>query len=62
MTNRKKPAGLKERAEQDAEIYPCMVRGCKVMRSKNQGGTVFTVCDKHWDAAALRDTRKKGKG
>lgn len=31
----------------DARIYPCAE--CGVMRSKNQGGTAFTVCDVCWD-------------
>lgn len=29
-------------------IYPCIYPGCKVMRTKEEGGTTFTVCDKHW--------------
>jgi hypothetical protein len=31
----------------DARIYPCA--DCGKMRSKNEGGTVFTVCDECWD-------------
>lgn len=39
----------------DARIYPC--DHCGVMRTKAEGGTVFTVCDKCWDA--LRDEERK---
>ena len=28
-------------------IYPCA--DCGVMRTKDEGGTTFTVCDKCWD-------------
>ncbi len=31
----------------DDRIYPC--RQCGVLRSKNEGGTTFTVCDECWD-------------
>jgi hypothetical protein len=31
----------------DDEVYPCS--DCGVMRSKNQGGTAFSVCDDCWD-------------
>ena len=40
-------------AEQDPKcnpslrIYPCAE--CGKLRSKNEGGTVFTVCDECWD-------------
>lgn len=30
----------------DARIYPCAI--CGTMRSKDEGGTVFTVCDGCW--------------
>ncbi len=33
--------------DKDARIYPC--DRCGKMRSKNEGGTVFTVCDTCWD-------------
>lgn len=33
--------------DKDARIYPCA--DCGKMRSKNEGGTVFTVCDECWD-------------
>ena len=31
----------------DERIYPC--DDCGKMRSKNEGGTTFTVCDECWD-------------
>ena len=34
------------RREDTAAIYPCS--RCGVMRTKDQGGTVFTVCDECW--------------
>jgi hypothetical protein len=34
--------------KEDERIYPC--DDCGVMRSKNEGGTTFTVCDDCWDA------------
>lgn len=30
-----------------ARIYPC--DKCGLMRSKDEGGTIFTVCDNCWD-------------
>lgn len=43
-------------AGDDARIYPCSL--CGTMRSKNEGGTTFTVCDdcydKHRDAGFNR--------
>lgn len=33
----------------EARVYPC--DRCRVLRSKAEGGTVFTVCDVYWDAA-----------
>ena len=36
----------------DARIYPCA--DCGVMRSKNEGGTTFTVCDQCWDRHYLK--------
>lgn len=35
----------------DERIYPCA--RCGVMRSKAEGGTVFTVCDECWDATRM---------
>ena len=40
--------------DSDDEVYPC--QDCGILRSKNQGGTTFTVCDRCWDKA-----RKKKK-
>lgn len=34
-------------SDPDARIYPCA--DCGKMRSKNEGGTTFTVCDDCWD-------------
>jgi hypothetical protein len=33
----------------NARIYPCVE--CGKMRSKDEGGTTFTVCDECWDKA-----------
>ncbi len=33
---------------EDGRIYPCAHDGCDVMRSRSEGGKVFTVCDEHW--------------
>lgn len=33
--------------DKDAEIFPC--QDCGKMRSKNQGGTIFTVCESCWE-------------
>ena len=43
----------------DAKIYPC--EDCGKMRSKNEGGTVFTVCDECWDKHynKLREPREE---
>jgi len=38
---------IREPLNDDDEVYPCM--NCGVLRSKNQGGTTFTVCDDCWD-------------
>ena len=43
-----------EEESDDAKIYPeCRVaficRKCGAMRSRNEGGTTFTVCDGCWD-------------
>ena len=40
-------AELKARVAQFESIYPC--DRCGTMRTKAEGGTVFTVCDKCWD-------------
>jgi hypothetical protein len=34
--------------DKSARIYPC--QRCGKLRSKDEGGTVFTVCDECWDA------------
>lgn len=39
----------------NARIYPCAFPGCKTMRSRMEGGAIFTVCDEHW-AADIRST------
>lgn len=33
-------------------LYPCARPGCKVMRTRAQGGATFTVCDEHWPSVA----------
>jgi len=33
--------------DDDKKIYPC--DDCGKLRSKNEGGTTFTVCDECWD-------------
>jgi len=40
---------IKGEGEEDKEIYPC--GDCGKMRSKNEGGTVFAVCDECWNEA-----------
>ncbi len=37
---------MKESSD-DERIYPC--DDCGKLRSKNEGGTVFTVCEECWD-------------
>lgn len=34
----------------DKKIYPC--EDCRVLRSENEGGRIFTVCDDCWDKRA----------
>lgn len=46
----------------DDEVYPC--DRCGKLRSKNQGGTTFTVCDECWERAFPKSRlvpAKKGK-
>lgn len=31
------------------QLYPCITDGCETMRTKDEGGTTFTVCDECWD-------------
>ena len=40
----------------DKRIYPCI--DCGILRSKNEGGTTFTVCDKCWDKKYPPNKRK----
>lgn len=30
-------------------LYKCKHLGCEIMRTKEEGGTTFTVCDYHWE-------------
>jgi hypothetical protein len=39
-------------------VYPCA--DCGTLRSKNEGGTTFTVCDKCWDKWHELQKRKGG--
>lgn len=41
--------------QDDKRIYPCIE--CGVMRSKNEGGTTFTVCDECWDKSHPTKTK-----
>lgn len=34
--------------DKDARIYPC--EKCGKLRSKNEGGTTFTVCEDCWNS------------
>ena len=40
-------SGYSSELDKAALIYPCV--DCGKMRSQNQGGTTFTVCDECWD-------------
>lgn len=48
--------------ENNKRIYQCM--DCGILRSKNEGGATFTVCDECWDrhykqaTAAQRKARR----
>lgn len=44
----------------NARIYPC--KRCGTLRSKNEGGTCFTVCDECWDALAALSKATQGGG
>lgn len=46
--------------KEQERIYPC--HDCGTMRSKDEGGTVFTVCDECWDKHYKRqpNTEKRG--
>jgi DNA-directed RNA polymerase subunit M/transcription elongation factor TFIIS len=39
---------MTQRDDPNDRVYPC--RRCGKLRSKNEGGTTFTVCDECWDA------------
>lgn len=39
--------------------YPCDFKGCDTMRNREEGGNIFTVCDKHWLAAVLAAKRPR---
>ena len=49
------PIGVFKMKENSKKIYPCLT--CKKMRSKDEGGSVFSVCDKCWD----KKYKKEGK-
>lgn len=36
----------------DELLYPCAVAGCKVLRTRSEGGGIFTVCDECWEKNA----------
>lgn len=38
-------------------VYPC--RDCGKLRSKDEGGTTFTVCDECWDTAMTTAREKQ---
>jgi hypothetical protein len=51
------PAPADETTMTDERIYPCL--HCPTMRTKAEGGTVFSVCDDCWDKAhPPKKTRK----
>lgn len=37
----------------DDRVYPCMA--CGTLRSQNEGGKTFTVCDECWDKHLIRE-------
>ena len=41
------PPTIKEMLEEKEEMYPC--QKCGKLRTKDEGGTTFTVCDECWD-------------
>ena len=47
---------IREPLNDDDKVYPCT--DCGVLRSKNEGGTTFTVCDKCWDKNYLKGVWK----
>ena len=48
-TDAEKPDKIREPNDDNDRVYTCRVRGCAVLRSKREGGTIFTVCEKHWE-------------
>jgi hypothetical protein len=38
---------IRKTENDDDEVYPC--DDCGKLRSKNQGGTTFTLCDECWE-------------
>jgi hypothetical protein len=38
---------IREPKDDNDRVYSC--QDCGVLRSKNEGGTTFTVCDECWD-------------
>lgn len=40
------PAIKREPINDDDKVYPCVE--CGTLRSKREGGTIFTLCDKCW--------------
>jgi len=48
---------LPQAKEDDERKYPCDM--CGKLRSKNEGGTTFTVCDECWDKSHLEETPKR---
>lgn len=37
--------------------YPCAHPGCTTMRTKEEGGECFTMCDEHWNAQYDQDSK-----
>lgn len=42
------PKTIREPKDPKDRVYPCA--DCRKLRSKNEGGETFTVCDDCWDA------------
>ena len=43
----------------EEEKYPC--HECGVLRTKDEGGTTFTVCDNCWDKASVKEEKKESE-
>lgn len=52
-----KPVSNYEEAGDDGRIYPCA--DCGAMRSKNEGGTTFTVCDECWEKHTKKEEEEE---